>query len=253
MTTRITKAMLGEELRMERLLRVATCLVESGYCAQVGQLAATARAFRADKQLWAAHARYRSPTGTTLLMHAAWTGNVGRIVFLLERGAEVEAASAKFGDTALTFACAAGHCEAARALVERGGANVNAASTTDGQTALMLASWKGHLEIVRWLVERGGTSVDAASTIDGQTALMWASWNGHLEIVRCLVEHGGANVNAARTDYGHTALMLASGKGHLRIVRLLLQHGADRHALTHYGHTAHTIATGHSFVQAALV
>ena len=76
---------------MERLLRVATCLAECGYGAQVGQLAAAARALRADAQLWAAHARYRGPAGRTPLMHAAWTGNVGRIEFLLERGADVGA------------------------------------------------------------------------------------------------------------------------------------------------------------------
>ena len=82
---------------MERLLRIATCLAECGYGAQVGQLAATARAFRADAQLWAAHARYRGPKGFMLLMHAAWTGDVDRILFLLERGADVEAATSTFG------------------------------------------------------------------------------------------------------------------------------------------------------------
>ena len=46
----------NEEERMERLLRVGTCLAMCGYGAQVGQLAATARAFRADAQLWGAHA-----------------------------------------------------------------------------------------------------------------------------------------------------------------------------------------------------
>ena len=61
----------AEELRMERLLRVGTCLAECGYGAQVGQLAAAARAFRGDAQLWAAHARYRGPKGRTPLMHAA--------------------------------------------------------------------------------------------------------------------------------------------------------------------------------------
>jgi hypothetical protein len=46
-----------DEERMERLLRVATCLAECGYGTQVGQLAATARAFRGDAQLWTAQAQ----------------------------------------------------------------------------------------------------------------------------------------------------------------------------------------------------
>ena len=198
MAARAAKVTRGEELRMERLLRIATCLAECGYGAQVGQLAATARAFRADAQLWAAHVNYRGPRMRTLLTHAALTGDVGRIEFLLERGAYVEATNER-GSTALMFACHAGHCEAARVLVERAGASVNAARTTDGKTALMWASQEGHLEIVRYLVERGGANVNAARTDDGMTALMFASHYGHLEIVRCLMERGGANVNAART------------------------------------------------------
>ena len=94
------------ERRLERLLRIATCLAECGYGAQVGQLAATARAFRADAQLWAAHARHRGPKGRTLLMHAALTGSVVRIEFLLERGADVEAVDPTFGHCAV--ACVPG-------------------------------------------------------------------------------------------------------------------------------------------------
>ena len=57
---------------LERLLRVGTCLAQCGYGAQVGQLAACARAFRADAQLWTAHARHRGPRGRTALMHACF-------------------------------------------------------------------------------------------------------------------------------------------------------------------------------------
>jgi ankyrin repeat protein len=199
-----------EEEHMERLLRVGTCLAQCGFGAQVGQLAACARAFRADAQLWGAHARHKGPRGRTVLMDAACEGDVPRIQFLLERGADVEAVDEEYGFTALMLACEAGHCEAARVLVERGGANVNAACTSDGYTALMWASEQGHLEIVRFLVERMGANVNAARTTDGLTALMLASQNGHLEIVRLLVEYGGTNVNAAMTTDGYTALFRAS-------------------------------------------
>jgi ankyrin repeat protein len=215
-----------EEEHLERLLRVGTCLAMCGYGAQVGALAATARAFRTDAQLWGAHARFRGPMGRTALMHTAYEGDLPRIWFLLERGADVEAMEAEFGDTALMLACSAGQSETVRLLVERGGANVNAARTTDGPTALMSASQKGNLEIVRFLVERGGATVNAARTTDGTTALMWASMKGHPEIVRFLVERGGANVNAAKTTDGATALMRASQKGNIETAFILVELGA---------------------------
>ena len=141
---------------MERLLRVGTCLAMCGYGAQVGALAGTARAFRADAQLWTAHVRHRGPKGRTALMSAALVENLPRLQFLLERGADVEAVDAEDIGTALMWACKMGHCKAARLLVECGGANVNAAKPVDGFTALMFASNYGHLETVRFLVERGG-------------------------------------------------------------------------------------------------
>ena len=250
--TRCAMATRGAAARahLERLLRVGTCLAECDYGAQVGQLAATARAFRADAQLWAAHVRHRGPRGRTHLMHAALIGDAPRLIFLLERGADVKAVDEE-GDTALVWACEHDHHGIVRFLVERGGANVNAARTTDGQNALMWACYRGHLETVRFLVERGGANVNAARTTDGFTVLMSACGHCHFDIVRFLLERGG-NVNAACTDDGLTALMLASVNGHLEIVRLLLQHGADRHALTHNGLSARDFAAKHPLVLAAL-
>ncbi len=98
----------SEEDHLERLLRVGTCLAMCGYGAQVGALAACARAFRADAQLWTAYARHKGLRGRTALMHAALIDDVHRIQFLVERGAEVEAVDAVFGETALMLACDAG-------------------------------------------------------------------------------------------------------------------------------------------------
>ena len=276
-----------DEEHLERLLRVATCLAQCGYGAQVGQLAGTARAFYCDAQVWGAQVHHRGKRGRrTHLMHAARTGCTSRVQYLLDRGAapdavtdrgwtalmlaimkghletvrflvmrgsaNVNAARTTDGLTALMLASEMGHLEIVRFLVERGGANGNAAKTTNGTTALLRASQFGHLEIARFLVERGGANVNAARTTDGFTALMVASENGHLEIVRCLVELWGANVNAARTTEGFTALMWASKNGHLETVRTLLQHGADKRAASSAGRTAHFYAAAHPLVLAAL-
>ena len=209
---------------MERLLRVGTCLAMCGYGAQVGALAGTARAFSADKQLWAAHARHRGPRGRSCLMYAARSkGSLGRVRFLVLRGAAVDAADAS-GTTALIEASRRGRLPSVRFLLEQPGAAVNAGLVNNGRTALMVACYNGHMETVRCLVERGGANVNAARTTDSQTALMSASYKGHLEIVRCLVERGGANVNAVRTTDGQTALMFASLSGHLETVRFLVEH-----------------------------
>jgi ankyrin repeat protein len=207
---------ISEEEHLEHLLRVATCLAQGGYGAQVAQLAACARAFYSDAQVWGAQVHHRGRRGRTYLMHAARHGNAARVQYLLDRGAAADAGDVR------------------------------------GYTALMLACAGGHLETVRCLVERGGANVDAARTTDGYTALLWASEKGHLETVRFLVERGGANVNAATTTDGMTALMLASMRGHLETVRILLQLGADKQAASYAGHTAFNYAFAHPLVRAAL-
>ena len=60
-----------------------------------------------------------------------------------------------------------GHLGIAQLLVERG-ANVNAARADNGNTALMLASEKGHLETVRFLLSRGASKT--ARNFEGKTA-----------------------------------------------------------------------------------
>ena len=209
--------------RLERLLRVATCLAQCGYGAQVGALAATARAFRGDAQLWAAQARHRGPAGRTLLMHAVCADDVTRLDFLLAHSADVEAQAFASGDTALIGAGYLGLLQCAVALLERGRANVNAARGPDGVTALMSAAQEGHLDLVKLLVARGADANQASH--DGQTSLMAACNGGHLEVARCLVEVGGANVNAVKTG-GGIALGAASFGGHLDCVRYLIERGA---------------------------
>jgi ankyrin repeat protein len=244
----------ARELHLERLLRVATCLAEGGYGAQVGQLAACARAFYSDAQVWGAQVHHKGARGRTHLMYAARMDSAARVQYLLDRGAFANAAESD-GWTALILASNRSHLETVRCLVERGGANANAARTIDGYTALMTASDKGHLETVRFLVERGGADVNAAMTTTGSTALMIASSKGNLETVRCLVERGGANVNAARTTDDVTALMWACQLGHIEIVRCLVRKvGLDINAASSIGCTAlHLACSGGLEAVAALL
>ena len=91
------------------------------------------RAFRGDVQLWGEIKDRCGPKGFTYLMYSAMEGDVGRARWLIERGA-----------------------------------NVNAAMTDDGATALMLAAQEGHFEMVRLLLISGADK--AALNHAGATA-----------------------------------------------------------------------------------
>jgi Ankyrin repeats (3 copies)/Ankyrin repeats (many copies) len=99
-------------------------------------------------------------------------------------------------------------------IVERllaAGADVNAAAAHYGRTALQAASRGGHLQIVERLLA-AGADVNAATARFGRTALQAASGYGHLEIVERLLA-AGADANAAAANYGgQTALQAASGE-----------------------------------------
>ncbi len=170
----------------ELLLRITTCLAQNGYYKEVGVMVQLNKAFWNDEQIWDAYKDYTpGPIGRTRLMYASVHGLLGKVKWLLARGAKV-----------------------------------NAGLRVNSSTALMAASMYGHLEVVRELCSMGAF-VEAAQTDDGFTALMWASQNGHSQIVRELCMRG-ANVNyasAARGTHGLTSLMKASQKGHLEVVR----------------------------------
>ena len=229
----------------EAVLRVFTIVSRMGHPS--GSFSSLNRAFRGDVQLWGEIKDRCGPKGGTYLMYSAREGDLGRARWLIERGANVNAARTDTGSTVLMLASQEGHLGIAQLLVKRG-ANVNAARTDTGCTALMLASQEGHLGIAQLLVKRGA-NVNAATTDTGYTALMLASRRGHLGIAQLLVERG-AIVNAAKTDNGKTALMRACEKGHLETVRFLLSRGARKTARDFEGKTAYALSTAHPAIRA---
>jgi hypothetical protein len=110
------------------------------------------------------------PTQPPLLGFAA-AANRTAMEFLLDRGADVNAAAAQGIGTALHQAANSGRTEAIELLVERG-ADVNAV-TSEGRTALHLAARSGRVEVLKLLIEKGAdlTVADA----NGDTPLGSAS------------------------------------------------------------------------------
>ena len=73
----------------ELLLRITTCLAQNGYHAEVGVMVQVSKAFRDDEQIWDAFKDEPGASGRTRLMYASQHGLVGRMEWLLSRGARV--------------------------------------------------------------------------------------------------------------------------------------------------------------------
>ncbi len=187
------------------------------------QVEASSQALLVEKR-WSGHVEYSQKfTKQMKGVHlAAYFGIRPTVQLLLEKGADVNKATIKYGLTLLYIASEKGHVEVAQLLLNKG-ADVN---TTDveGRTPLYQASENGHVEVVQLLLKRGA-DVNKARIKYGLTPLCQASKNGHVEVVRLLLEKG-ADVNTTDVD-GWTPLYQASENGHVEVVRLLLEKGAD--------------------------
>ncbi|KAJ7603437.1 ankyrin repeat-containing domain protein [Mycena polygramma] len=157
------------------------------------------------------------------LQAAAARGNVDTVRLLLEHGTDVNAAGGTYG-SALQAAVVNGNVDIVHVLLDRG-ANVNTVGREYG-SALQGAASNGHKDIVRILLEHG-TDVNAVDR-DGDSALQDAAWRGHVDIVRILLEKG-ADLNAVGRTFG-SALQAAVQCGHADVARILLEHGADANA-----------------------
>jgi len=191
----------------------------------------------------------KSPAGWTVLMLAAWYGRDNVVKELLDRGADVNAKSDDYDQTALMFAATKCSTDTIIALIDKGadvnakpakgkhgifgttgiGQEVNSPNiiTEKGMTALMLAAASGRADNVIALLDNGA-DVNARNE-NGRTALMWAarSWRG-AAAVKALLDNG-ADVSA-KDEKGNTAITavkIQKGKADgPAIVKLLKQAGA---------------------------
>ena len=196
--------------------------------------------------------------GCTALHFAARGGHVDAARLLLERGADVNAATAPDdrphwhgGCQPLHLAAVFCHAAVVKLLVSRG-ADVRAAATWDGDTNLTpLHLSLGAIDVCRTSSEAVATTaalLDAGATVNagddlGQQALHRAI-GYNTEAVALLLARG-ANVNAA-DKFGAAPLHLACLPGNSRrmqMVVLLLKHGADARAADRQGrHPLHYLA-----------
>ncbi|GFY72014.1 ankyrin repeat and KH domain-containing protein 1 [Trichonephila inaurata madagascariensis] len=171
------------------------------------------------------------PEGNTPLMFACAAGHEDIVRILLDAGARVEDHNEN-GHTPLMEAASAGHVEVAKLLVERG-ASINTHSNEFKESALTLACYKGHLEMVRFLLEAGADREH--KTDEMHTALMEASMDGHVEVARLLLD-SGAQVNMPADSF-ESPLTLAACGGHVELAMLLLDRGANIEEVNDEGYT----------------
>jgi ankyrin repeat protein len=198
-------------------------------------------------RLLAAHANANAKllNGETVLMTCARTGNAAALKSLLTHGADAKAAEPEHNQSALMWAIAQGHPEAAAVLVEFGAeikARSKAYSQTvvgeqtqragreelnynvmrGGSTPLLFAARSGDLESTKLLLAKGADPNDALP--DGTSALTLAAHSGHRDVALVLLEKG-ANPNDL--GIGYTALHAAILRSDLALVKALLARGAD--------------------------
>lgn len=151
---------------------------------------------------------------------------VGKIQFLIQRGADVNATDNR-GNSCLHAACGTNNLENIRLLIEHG-TNVHA-QNNDLETPFHNAVKVGDEQILQFLLENGA-NVNAADKF-GNTPLHFRfdddyDTDGQLNVAQLLIENG-ANVNAKAKRDGITPLHQAASNRHLDFVKVLIQNGAQ--------------------------
>jgi hypothetical protein len=128
--------------------------------------------------------------------------------------AELEARTEVSDQNDLFQACAGGHLEIVKRLVEQARVLLTA-ETKNGSQPIHIACFEGHLELVKWLADEGGVSLTAQDN-DGWQPIHCACDNGHLKVVKWLAEQDRVSLTAEAND-GEQPIHCACCKGHLEL------------------------------------
>jgi serine/threonine-protein phosphatase 6 regulatory ankyrin repeat subunit B len=152
------------------------------------------------------------------LFWAAKTGDVDKVKYLVEQGAQADQRG-RFGTTALHIAAELDRLEVVEWLLAQG---LEAESRDDSLTTPLMSacSW-GALRSVRALLDAG---VSAAPKNLVQSQAIHDTWS--LEILKVLVEQADADINQISGD-GRWPLMSAAEQNDVERCEWLIAHGAE--------------------------
>jgi ankyrin repeat protein len=154
--------------------------------------------------------------GKSEALAAAYRGNTGTLVKLLESKGTSANAVDENGNSLLILATREGHTETVTALL-RFRPDLDRRNNR-GDSALMFAAMRGDEKLVDLLLKHGARTDPNGK---GWTALHYAAFEGKLAVVERLLG-AGANVEALTPNLSD-ALMLAARNGHIEVVRRLLK------------------------------
>jgi ankyrin repeat protein len=174
---------------------------------------------------------YRSPSGrtrkgTTAVHEASETGRTQILKVLLEQPtADPNSAIGCIGMTPLYIACANGHTNCVKLLLENGAINYRKHERSQGvDTPLLIACTYDYTDIVRLLLQNTASNINDSDTA-GRSPLFIAVKVRNLNVVRLLLEYN-ADINQAEYHFCNTPMHEAVKRERLDIVQELLRGGA---------------------------
>ena len=169
------------------------------------------------------------------LCDAAQHGRLEDAHNLLKKGCGVNEVDSA-GYLPLYYACANGHANVAKLLLEHG---ADSSSYLSGHSSIEIAARNGHTKVIRVLLKFGANIEDKGHS--GSAPLVSAVAGGHLEMVHELLQRG-SNVQGFNF-HEDTALHVAAGiENPVYMIRLLLKYGADKKSVNRKGQTPVRVA-----------
>lgn len=199
---------------------------------RLGEIAAIQKLFDVGKF----DANFKDEQGVTPLHWASIKNHYALCHFLIQCGADVNAAGGDLGATPILWAARACNYYVVNLLLQHGADPLR--TDNQGFNLLQNATLDGNVFQLLLLLYQE-VPVDTPDS-QGHTSLMWAAYKAFPACVDALLRFG-ASVHST-DEGGFTALHWALVKGSQDCIQKLLEHGSDRFLMTTNGKTPATVA-----------